>query len=303
MKRTIRKLRWPVGFLVILAVGLSAVTIVFASAMDELYTGLDLENLQVAKPSYVPGEQPVFTYELVNRSGDGLSIPLNEDFSAPFYLVGIRQHWIERLGANSIIAGIPSTTRRSGARYAAGGTIIFTQSAFPSHIWPSSASLPFTQSLVHSTSTFPAGQYRFYVEYKKLFSDGGAVLQTVSVDFEIATNVNIDIKPGSDANPVNVKSAGLIPVAILGSDSFDVTAVDVTTLAFGPSGAPAAHNLSDSATYDDHLNDVNSDGFADLVSHFRQMETGIAGGDSQTCLSANLLSGATIAGCDAISVK
>jgi hypothetical protein len=38
--------------------------------------------------------------------------------------------------------------------------------------------------------------------------------------------VDLDIKPGNDLNPINPASRGVIPVAILGSDTFDVADVD-----------------------------------------------------------------------------
>jgi len=42
--------------------------------------------------------------------------------------------------------------------------------------------------------------------------------------------VTIDIKPGSDPNPINPGSNGLVPVAIFGADDFDVATVDVETI-------------------------------------------------------------------------
>ena len=42
--------------------------------------------------------------------------------------------------------------------------------------------------------------------------------------------VSVDIKPGSHINRINTRSKGVIPVAILTTDSFDATTVDVSTV-------------------------------------------------------------------------
>ena len=40
----------------------------------------------------------------------------------------------------------------------------------------------------------------------------------------------VDVKPGSDINPLNLKSNGVLPVAILGSEVFDVSLIDPDSL-------------------------------------------------------------------------
>ena len=46
----------------------------------------------------------------------------------------------------------------------------------------------------------------------------------------IANAQVIDIKPGSCPNPFNGKSMGSVPVAIVGTDEFDVTDIDITSI-------------------------------------------------------------------------
>jgi hypothetical protein len=101
----------------------------------------------------------------------------------------------------------------------------------------------------------------------------------------------IDVKPGSDPNSINLRSRGLIPVAVLGSDDVDVSRIDATTLAFGPAGAAPAHGT--------HLEDVDEDGFVDLLGHFETGETGIEPGAEEACLSG-VIAGTAFQACDAI---
>lgn len=127
-------------------------------------------------------------------------------------------------------------------------------------------------------------------------ADGYSGLRIIACGPECADpiRIDLDIKPGSDPNTIHRANRGVIPVALLGADTFDVVDVDATTLAFGPDGAAPAHDQGP------HVEDVNADGLLDLVAHFRTEQTGIASGATLACLSGKTLDSSRFEGCDAV---
>jgi hypothetical protein len=105
--------------------------------------------------------------------------------------------------------------------------------------------------------------------------------------------VAIDIKPGSSSNTINPKSHGMIPVAILTTETFDATTVDPLSVEFGPSGATEAHGKG-------HIEDVDHDGEPDLMLHFRTQATGITCGDTSASLTGETFDHEPIEGTDSI---
>lgn len=101
--------------------------------------------------------------------------------------------------------------------------------------------------------------------------------------------VNLDIKPGSCPNPVNPKARGKVPVAIVGSDAFDVNDVDVHSIllaradGIGVDITPATKknrglhvSIEDVATSFDAIgcdcHDLSGDGIDDLSLKFLASE-------------------------------
>ena len=76
--------------------------------------------------------------------------------------------------------------------------------------------------------------------------------------------VDIDIKPNSSPNVINIGSKGLLPVAILSSLDFDATTVDPETVEFAGSGIKVQGK---SNKYIVASEDVNGDGLLDIVVH------------------------------------
>lgn len=105
---------------------------------------------------------------------------------------------------------------------------------------------------------------------------------TVTLDLP-ALPVNIDLKPGSWPNSINLNGNGVQAVALFGSPRLDVANVDVDSVRFGVVGDEAA------AVHSGHIQDVNGDLFPDIVFHFRELEMGIlADTPGETTLNMHL---------------
>lgn len=94
-------------------------------------------------------------------------------------------------------------------------------------------------------------------------------------------DVYVDIKPGSCPNPLNTGKKGVIPVAILGTEDFDVTTIDPATIQITMEGlevgvSPLRWNLEDVATpFEGELcdcHDLDGDGYMDLTLKFEAQE-------------------------------
>lgn len=113
------------------------------------------------------------------------------------------------------------------------------------------------------------------------------------VAYLLGESVIVDIKPGSGSNRVNLKSKGVISVAVLTTSTFDATTIDPLSVRFGPNGATAVQGRR-------HLADANGDGKLDLILHFDIQDTGIQCGDIFAYLTGETIGGQAITGFDLI---
>jgi len=116
--------------------------------------------------------------------------------------------------------------------------------------------------------------------------------------FEPPLAVEIDIKPGSLVNPVNPKSKGTIPVAILSSHEFDAPgSVDRFSLTFGRTGQEESLAFCAGSA-----EDVNGDGFLDIVCHFYTQPARFRTGDAEGILQGKTIEGRIIEGRDSVRI-
>jgi hypothetical protein len=111
--------------------------------------------------------------------------------------------------------------------------------------------------------------------------------------------VQIDIKPGSNPNPINQGSNGIIPVAILTTDSFDASTVDPGTVTLA--GAEVAVR-GKSEKLMARLEDVDSDGDDDLMLQVDTQSEGAVWEAGPVTLLGTTYEGQAIEGTDSVVI-
>jgi hypothetical protein len=93
--------------------------------------------------------------------------------------------------------------------------------------------------------------------------------------------VSIDIKPGACPNPLKIKSKGVLSVAVLGTEDFDVMTIDPATIILAREGinngaAPLRWSYTDVGTpFEGELSrchDFAADVYMDLILKFNTKE-------------------------------
>lgn len=139
------------------------------------------------------------------------------------------------------------------------------------------------------------------IDFTVGFGTGGYAGDTTGINAtiqELVVDVTVDVKPGSDPNCVNVNNKGVIPVAILGSASFNVRDVNPETVFLENMPVKISKGTSLPMA---HYEDVNSDGIEDLVLQIKD-NGALSKEITRATLTGNLYNSTPIKGTDSICI-
>ena len=135
-------------------------------------------------------------------------------------------------------------------------------------------------------------------DFSPLFNFDLKIDENGEVEVAVVVDIKVDIKPGSDENPINLGAKGVLPVAILATTGLieDIDDVDAEAINIG-GVAPVKYTTED----------VNNDGLDDLIFHFRiqelvEAELLHAGTDELTIVAALAADGAVVRGSDNVRI-
>ena len=138
--------------------------------------------------------------------------------------------------------------------------------------------------------------------YPRYFDHGGVVSNGApsNGDYRLAISgvsnsiqyITISVKPGkNEVAPLNPKSRGRVPVALLSGIDFDPKDVNVDSLTFGHEGSEESLEKCNKPTAD-----LNKDGIKDMICHFDNQMAEFRKGDLAGVLRGSLKDGTMIEG-------
>jgi hypothetical protein len=104
-------------------------------------------------------------------------------------------------------------------------------------------------------------------------------------------DISIDIKPGGNPNSINLKSKGVVPVAVMTTDDFDASTINPETVLFA---AVAAVRWTEE--------DVDVDGDLDLLFHFKTQELNLDKDSTEATLTGITYDGQAIGGTGRVNI-
>lgn len=104
-------------------------------------------------------------------------------------------------------------------------------------------------------------------------------------------DIQIDVKPGSWPNSINLAAKGVVPVAVLLTYDFNASSVDPSTVLFA--GAEPIRWSVD---------DVNKDGVADLIFHYKTQSLDLDRYSTEASLVGQTFDGQRIQGMDSVRI-
>lgn len=210
--------------------------------------------------------------------------------------------WYVDGSLNQLLSGSIPDCVGSSADFAPESTfgLYLTPSYYPEYNWYTEESRnedDFDHAWVYNDPKKPGG---YIVCWEDMEGGGDIDYNDVIVSLAPhAIQVTIDIKPGSDPNCFNNDGSGVIPVAILGSADFDVTEIDASTVRLESMAVKAVGKRNKLLA---HIEDVNEDGFDDLVVQIKDSAGVFSPGDTTAIVTGNLSDGTLFGGTDTICI-
>ncbi len=131
--------------------------------------------------------------------------------------------------------------------------------------------------------------------YKMWFAGKDEETDYYSIGYATAAppvlEVEIDIKPGSYPNSINLKSKGKVPVAVLTTDDFDASTIDPETILF-----------ADAEPVRWTMEDVDDDDDMDLLLHFKTQDLNLTEESTEATLTGTTYGEQPIQGTDTVNI-